>query len=302
MSTKFFLITLLFLSTALLSCTQENDEIEDVLLYCLRTSYKSKQVDLQGELSEFEKYLVDKGILKSTSGQSYYDFCKQVAELNDFPGEIDVVRFDNLYKVRPDEYYNPECLKGLIKIDSSGMISSKYFQMTVKMQEVASTGDVSPFGMANTIISVLSPSDFEKPYYRAIALLTILNTSDIETGLLRTLTPVKPVNDSEYPSVLILANKNNEIVFNDSVVNPETLKIDLYRFIKENGANHVIVFSNEKGTTYDCYLTVQDYIAEVYLRLRNEKSKELFNKSYMELDGTEKDKIKSIFPSNINER
>lgn len=296
------IITILFLTLAMFSYGQEKDKIENVLLDCLLTSYNEIQVDLNKELNELEKYLVDKGTLKSTAGQSYYDFYKQVVELNDISGNLDVDIFDNLYKLRPDEYYSAECLQELTKIDSAKITNSKYFQMTMKMQEVALTGEVSPSTVADAITSVLTPSDFDKPYYRAIALLTIANTSNIETGLVRTLKPDNSVDYSDFPSVLIIANENNELIYNNKIVNKGTIENELYNFIKQNQANHMIVFSSEKGTTYDFYLKVQDYITEVYSRLREEKSKEFYDKSFVELTEKENDEIVKIYPKNIKQQ
>jgi hypothetical protein len=88
--------------------------------------------------------------------------------------------------------------------------------------------------VANAIISVLSPADFDKPYYRAMALLTILNISNIETGLVRKMKPVKPVDYSDYQTVSIIANSKNEIIYITKIVNEKTLKSELYNFIKQS--------------------------------------------------------------------
>jgi hypothetical protein len=292
---------ILFFITGLISCVQENDRIETILLDCLESSYNEIEVDLNRELDILEKYLIDKGALKSSAGQSYYDIYKQVVEINDIPNELDIDKFENLLKLRPNEYYSNICLQSLTEIDSDEIKKSKYYQLTLKMQEFESTEETSPSTVANAIISVLSPADFDKPYYRAMALLTILNISNIETGLVRKMKPVKPVDYSDYQTVSIIANSKNEIIYITKIVNEKTLKSELYNFIKQYQENHLIAFSCEKGTTYDFYLKVQDCISETYTRLRDEKSKELYKKSYSDLMESEKEIVKEIYPQNIQE-
>ena len=296
------LMIIFFSAIVFCSYGQAEEKIENILLNCLINSYSEIQVDLNKELNELEKYLVDNGTLKSTTGQSYYDFYMQVVGLNDIPGNLDIDKFDNLYKLRPNEYYAVKCLQDLTKIDSVEIANSKYFQMTIKMQEVTASGEISPSTIASSITSVLTPSDFGKPYYRAIALLTIANTSNIKTGLVRTLKPPKSIDYSRFPSVSILANEKNEIIYNDKTINKETLRSELYSFIKQNQTKHLIVFSSEKGTTYNSYLKVQDFILEVYSSLREEKSKEFYNKSFAELTEKEKGEIVKIYPKNIKEQ
>jgi len=293
---------IVFLLAGLTSCGQKKDKIETVLLNCLESSYNEIEVELNRELDELEKYLIDKGTLNSSAGQSYYDLYKQVVEINDIPNELNIDKFENLIKLKPNEYYSNICLQSLTKIDSSEITASKYYQLTLKMQEVASKGEISPSSIANAIISVLTPSDFDNPYYRAIALLTIANTSNIETGLVRKMKPINSVDYSNQQTVSILANSNSEIIYNTKIISEKNLKNELYNFIKQNQENHLISFSSEKGTTYDFYLKVQDYISETYSRLRDEKSKELYKKSFSDLTEIEKERIMEIYPQNIKEQ
>ena len=296
------IIIIVFLLTGLISCGQRKDRIENILLDCLESSYNEIGVDLNSELNNLEKYLIENGILQSNSGQSYFDFYKRVAEINDNPNELDIGKFENLMKLKPNEYYLSSCLENLKKIDSTEIMNSKYYQMTSKMQEVVANGEITPSSVANAIISVLKPLDFDKPYYRAIALLTILNTSNIETGIKRELLPQKQIDYSDFPTISILANSKSEIILNNKIVTNATFVNELYDFIKSNQEHHLILFSSEKGTTYDFYIKVQDKIIETYKRLREEKSNELYKKSFVDLTEIEKKKVKEIYPQNIKEQ
>jgi hypothetical protein len=151
------------------SCNETKDnEIESILLDCLTKSYQEQQVDIRKELDELEKYLIESESLKSSSGQSFYDFYKEIEQLNDVPTTVDSKMFENIFKLTPNEFYAVECLGRLKDVDSTSLVKSKYYQMTITMQE-AESNQATLSKTANVITSILSPSDFEHPYYRAIA-------------------------------------------------------------------------------------------------------------------------------------
>ncbi len=290
-----YITVIILLIAGLNVCGQKNDNIETVLLNCLENSYNKIGVDIYIELDKLEQYLIEKGFLSSTSGQSYYDFYKQIIAVNHMPSKLETDKLDNLLKLKPDNYYSDICLQRLTKVDSSEIKTSKYYQMVLKMQEISSNERISSSSVARALTSILTPSDFDKPYYRAIALLTIVNISNIEKTLVR-----KTIDYSDGQKVLILINSKNEIIYNQELVNKRQLKDKLYNFIKQNQANHLIVFSNEKGTAYHLYLKIHNCISETYIKLRNEKSKEFYNKLFSDLTNSEKEKIIKIYPQNIN--
>jgi len=189
----FFLIGTLFL--LLNSCSQtSNSEIEPILLKCLIQSYQNKQVDINKELDKLKDYLIENGSLKSSSGQSYYDFFNQIVELNDIPVSLDDDKFEGIYKLTPDEFYTVDCLEQLKSIDSTIILKSRYYQMTVAIQKASANG-ATPSKIASAITSVLTPSDFEETYYRDIALLTIAFASDSDKGLF---TQLKSKDNIDY--------------------------------------------------------------------------------------------------------
>lgn len=296
-----YITIILFLLNGLTSYAQEKEEVETILLDCLENSFNEIHIDLNRELEELEQYLIYNGMLNSSSGQSYYEFYKQVVEINNIPNELDIDKFDNLIKLKPNEYYSNSCLQRLTKTDSIDTVNSKYFLMTLKIQEMETTGKTSLSSVAEVITSVLTPSDFDKPYYRTITLLAIVNTSSIETGIKKRLEPENKVNNSNSKTVSILANSKSEIIYNERIINVNIFRSELYKFIKQNQKNHLIVFSGERETTYKFYTKVQGFIFEIYSRLRDEKAKELYEKSFSNLTEDEKDIIKEIYPINIEE-
>lgn len=291
---QIFLILTLFLSFS--SCGQtEATEIESILLDCLVKSYKEEQINIKQELDELEKYLISSKSLKSQSGQSYFDFYNEIVELKDIPVTLDYDRFENIYKLTPNEFYSVDCLEPLKQLDSSTIVNSKYVQMTMAIQNTAQD-EVSASSIAKAITSVLKPSDFDKQYYRDIALLTIAYTANKDSGLDRQLKINNNEDISSYDSIVVTLTEKNQIILSGNELSQEELKTILSEFIKTNKSNHLIKFHANSGISYDFYLIIQDQLILVYYELRNELAKEKYNLSFNDLTDDQKNEIKRIYP------
>ncbi|MFC3417720.1 ExbD/TolR family protein [Algoriphagus hitonicola] len=291
------LLLTLFLSFSSCGQTLEN-EIESILHDCLVKSYKAEQVNIKQELDELEKYLISSKSLKSSAGQSYFDFYKEIADLNDIPTTLDHDRFENIYKLTPNKFYSIDCLEKLKRADSSTIADSKYSQMTLAIQNAAQN-EVSPSSIAKAIISVLGPSDFDNQYYRAVALLTIAYTANSEVGIQRQLETNENEDNAEYESISVTLTEKDQIILNRNEISQEELKIALAEFIKANGSNHEINLRADKAASYDFYLKIQDQIVLVYNELRNELAMTKYDQTFNELTGNQQNEIKRIFPKRI---
>ena len=295
------IFTILIFLLAFDSFGQENEsKIENILMNCLINSYQAKGVDIEDELSKLEKHLIENGDLKSKSGQAFYDFYKKVVSLNDIPTTLNYDKFEAIYKLNPNEYYSNDCLRELTRLDSLEVATSEYFLLNQKIQEVSQQGNISPSKISEAILSVLSPSDFERPYYRASGLLAIAWTSNPETGKTELIEP-KTIDYSNFPIITIKASDKNEIIVNGETVNENKFETELTAFIRKNQSKHQIEFSSDKETAYGFYIKVQNSILEIYSSLRDEKAKEIFNKSYSNLTVDEQKKINEIYPTRIKE-
>ena len=296
------IFTILIFLLAFDSFGQENEsKIENILMNCLINSYQAKGVDIEDELTKLEKYLVENGNLKSTSGQAFYDFYKNVVSENDITATLDYDKFAAIYKLDPNDYYSNDCLQELVQVDSSEIVNSKYYQLNLEMQKVALNGNISPSIVSDAIISVLSPSDFEKPYYRATALLSIAYTSNLADGQPKINENQENIDYSNFSAISIKASDKNEIIVDGKIFNENNFEKELAAFIRKNQSNHLIEFSSDKETSYSFYIKVQNAIFEIYSLLRDEKAKEIFNNSYSNLTVDEQKKINEIYPTRIKE-
>ena len=65
--------------------------------------------------------------------------------------------------------------------------------------------------------------------------------------------------------------------------------------------NHVISLQNDRGTTYQAYINVQNELVAAYNELRNELAQEKWQKDYEALDEEQKKSIRMIYPQKISE-
>lgn len=65
--------------------------------------------------------------------------------------------------------------------------------------------------------------------------------------------------------------------------------------------NHVISLQNDRGTTYQAYINVQNELVAAYNELRNELAQEKWQKDYEALDEEQKKAIRQIYPQKISE-
>lgn len=159
----------------------------------------------------------------------------------------------------------------------------------------------------------------------------VTTTMDTDFGLNRKLPPPEP-DDVESPPVKernvfeVLANAQNKLLVEGNVMEIKDLKEEAKRFIAnpENDpdlpekkvvdvpffgetkvSKQVISLQNDRGTSYELYIQVQNELARAYKELRNELAREQFGKSFEQLrDLGEKEKVKAvrkIYPMRISE-
>jgi biopolymer transport protein ExbD len=156
---------------------------------------------------------------------------------------------------------------------------------------------------------------------------TSMSTS---TGLARRLPqPLPP--DMKAPDVdinkrnifVVKINSQNQLMVQGELMNVKDLRERAKEFIK-NEANdphlpvkedvnipllgmmsitkdHVISLQNDVDTQYQAYIEVQNELVAAYNELRDELSKEKFNKYFAELDADQQDAIQQAIPQKISE-
>ena len=95
-----------------------------------------------------------------------------------------------------------------------------------------------------------------------------------------------------------IANPNNS----ESLPIKKPVDIPLMGGIQSITKDHVISLQNDRGTSYQAYLDVQNELVAAYNELREELSREKFQgKSYMDLDSAEQKAVQTYYPQRISE-
>lgn len=158
----------------------------------------------------------------------------------------------------------------------------------------------------------------------------VTTTMDTQTGIFRKLPPMEKVDNppkiQDRNLLKVLVNLNDEISMNGEYVTVSQITQKTREFI-ENKANRedfsekrmtpiegygeaevskgIVSLTNDRGTTYEVYIAVQDALATAFEEIRDEKAREIYKKPYSQLvQDKEEDKveiIKQIVPMSISE-
>ncbi len=158
----------------------------------------------------------------------------------------------------------------------------------------------------------------------------VTTTMETQTGIFRKLPPIEKVKNppkiQERNLLQILVNKYNTIMLNGQEVKidqvtkktrefienktrrkdfPEIVSKNIEGYGQAEVSKGVVSLQNDRGTTYEVYIAVQDALATAFAEIRNEKAREIYKKSYDQLIKDEEDDkvnvIKKIVPMSISE-
>ncbi|MDL2247881.1 biopolymer transporter ExbD [Bacteroides sp. OttesenSCG-928-J23] len=90
-----------------------------------------------------------------------------------------------------------------------------------------------------------------------------------------------PYNDEKLPE-----KKEKDVAFFGSVMVTE---------------GHVVSLQNDRGTSYQAYINVQNELVAAYNELRNELAQEKWKTDYQALEADKQKAIREIYPQNISE-
>lgn len=133
----------------------------------------------------------------------------------------------------------------------------------------------------------------------------------------------KEVEINKRNIMMVLVNSNDLLMVNGEVLPVSRLKEKAKEFIAnpENSVNlpvkkaeeipffgtmmitkdHVISLQNDRGTSYQAYIDVQNELMRAYNELRDEISKNKFGAAYADLDEDRQKAIQQIYPQRISE-
>jgi len=162
----------------------------------------------------------------------------------------------------------------------------------------------------------------------------VSTTMDTDSGIVRKLPPMpekekqeEQVDVKERNIFVVLVNRNNQLLVEGELMDIKDLRNAAKEFIVNpyNDPNlpakewidveffgpvevtkkHVISLQNDRGTSYEMYIAVQNELAAAYNELRDELSERKFGVKYSDLKGKEdeakRNAIEEIYPMKISE-
>lgn len=154
----------------------------------------------------------------------------------------------------------------------------------------------------------------------------VTTTMDIDSGINRKLPPwndeqVDPPPIKKKNIFTVLVNANDQLLVEEKYMDIKDLRAATKEFLNNNGdgtcdycrggaqnpassdnpGKAVVSLQNDRGTSYETYISVQNELAAAYNELRNELAQRRYGKPYDELSEEAQDEIQDSYPQKISE-
>ncbi len=144
----------------------------------------------------------------------------------------------------------------------------------------------------------------------------VTTTMNNDRGISRMLPPKSdeiienppPVRDRNI--FIVMVNANNDLLVEEEPMSIDMLKDATKEFVmnpnklanlSENPTKAVVSLRNNRLTSYNMYISVQDQLTQAYMELRNVMSQQQFAKNYEDLPKVDAKVIRKAIPMNISE-
>lgn len=156
----------------------------------------------------------------------------------------------------------------------------------------------------------------------------VATTMDIDTGLSRQMPPYNPDAEQSDEQIkernvyVVLINSSDQLLVEgqpmdvhqlrekakEFILNPqnkedlpEKREVEIDQLGKVMVSKGIISLQNDRGTSYDMYIKVQNELIAAYNEVRNDESMRRFGKLYDDLQEDKRDAIKEFIPQIISE-
>jgi biopolymer transport protein ExbD len=156
----------------------------------------------------------------------------------------------------------------------------------------------------------------------------VTTTMDVDSGLSRKLPPILPDDMEKPPDIkernvfIVLINSKNQLQVEGQLLGINSLREEAKEFIANPNdletlpekkdvevdffgvypvSKQVISLQNDRGTSYETYISVQNELAAAYNELRDELAMQRFGKKFDALGEEEQKAVRTIYPQRISE-
>jgi biopolymer transport protein ExbD len=174
----------------------------------------------------------------------------------------------------------------------------------------------------------LNTSSMSDISFLLLAFFLLVSNINTDQGIARRLPPPLPKDQKDKPEIKernifsVKINYADRILFNGEIGDihdlkdrakeflgnpnndpnlPEKTQLDITLLGKMDVSKGVISLQNDRGTSYDMYLAVQNELTAAINEMRDELSRERFGKKYSDLNDQQLDAIDQAIPVAISE-
>ncbi len=144
----------------------------------------------------------------------------------------------------------------------------------------------------------------------------VTTTMDVDTGISIKLPPIPPPDQPPPPEIharnvfVVLVNARDQLLVEGEWTHINQLRDKTKRFLTNNGADPslsdnpekaVVSLQNDRGTSYDMYIQVQNELKAAYNELRDNEAMSRFGRKYNDLPASQQTEVRAIYPQKISE-
>lgn len=312
------LVVLLLFCMCQLSLAQKTDyQVEDAFYQCLTESLKMNGVDVKVWQHALENLLISDGVLKDTSGKNYRLFFKDIVSSS----SADELHNDVLQGLKIIGALPPyKCYLANIQVDRNILLRSKFYAIELGQISLDTVEDVTTEMVGEIVLSQLTDADFSHDLYKTLCLIYLINWHlDIEESEAFNVSPdlITSQSKASKDSLFVFVNEQNEIFLNHKKVKKEKVtklvNKHLSKSVKKGEKDSlpfvgnclksevVLVFTNNKETSYEAYLAVYELIKKAYDQQRQSLSRQYLKQDYALLHPEQQKILRQIMPFDVSE-
>jgi biopolymer transport protein ExbD len=298
-------IILLFISSVFLvpSCSAQTERNETKLMDCTFQSYADGGLELKNLISDYQSLLIKEGILQDNSARSYRRILENISNKSRIerePSKFFIIEIRNINQ--PDLEKIQQC-----ELKTFADSASYDFSKLRRFENIFSTNNPNSSRVSSVtkqMLDILTLEDLKLDYYKLRTFL-IFSYIDTDAGLNEQL-PENRIGDNENidlkNALIIEIDRNNLVYVGNKKVNVAVLKKKVRSYEKKNKSESIIVLKADRESKYGTYIKVQNAIVYEIQSLKENFSKNKYNKSLDELTDQQLSKISKMYPQNLVEK
>jgi hypothetical protein len=298
-------ILYLFFGITTAFCFGQKERLENRMMECIYQSFTDNGKAFKTQLSEYQKLMIEDGVLADSSGKSYRNIFKTIVELGELkktPSKSFLEVFNDIEK--PDRDKRSQCQEAISQ-DSSKYDFSKVIQLRQAMYTMQDSKNLELSETMSNMLTVLSDEDFELDFYKmsTFIMLEIMNTN-IDSGITRKLPETIEHNYTEEHlknAIKIHLTTKGETLIDGKIVDVKKIKSIIIDYMVTHKSESIISLNFDRETSYSSYIALQNEIVAAINQVRDQLAQKTHKTSFDKLTKAQAQEIRIVYPRNLIE-